>query len=88
MKGAIHKEEPEYPREAREKGIRGTVVVQITVGKDGAVKEAKVVRGPRELQQAALDAAIRWRFAPVSNAKSHGGIALAGTVVFNFRLKP
>ena len=34
-----------YPKEAREKGIEGMAVVSFIVGKDGVIREPKIVRG-------------------------------------------
>jgi TonB family protein len=36
-----------YPKEAREKNIKGTVFVQFVVNADGTVKDAKIVGGPK-----------------------------------------
>ena len=38
-----------YPQEAKEKGIQGKVYVNFIVGKNGVVKDAKVIRGVHEL---------------------------------------
>ncbi len=34
----------EYPKSARENGIEGMIVVQYVVGKDGAIRDAKIIR--------------------------------------------
>jgi TonB family protein len=56
---------PVYPEEARKQGIEGDVVVEATLGVDGKVKEAKVVRSVAALDQAALDAVKQWVYEPV-----------------------
>ena len=53
---------PEYPEEAERKRIQGKVVLDITVDEAGNVSIVKVVSGPAELQQSAVDAAKQWRF--------------------------
>ncbi len=53
---------PEYPEEARKKGIAGTVVVKVTLDKQGKMLEKEVLEGPPELRQAALDAVDRSEF--------------------------
>jgi len=53
---------PEYPEEAERARIQGKVVVDITVDEAGNVSNVKVVSGPAELQQSAVDAAKQWRF--------------------------
>jgi len=66
---ALTKVPPEYPEAARNRGIQGTVVVQALIGKDGRVKETKVVRSVPELDEAAETAVRQWTFKP---AKSYG----------------
>jgi protein TonB len=55
---------PIMPPLAAQAGIRGTVILEITVGADGAVRDAKVLRSIPLLDQAALDAVRQWRYAP------------------------
>lgn len=57
---------PDYPYGARVSGQRGEVVVEFTVGGDGAVSEAAVVNAdpPQVFDQAALTAVQQWRFDP------------------------
>jgi TonB family protein len=50
------------PDVARQAGITGVVILEITIGTDGAVKDARVVRSIPLLDQAALDAARQWKF--------------------------
>ena len=64
--GILHRVEPEYPEEARQKGIEGPVVVDLDIGRDGRVLEAKVVSGPPLLTQAVIDAVKQWVFKPHS----------------------
>ncbi len=54
---------PQYPEAARRARIEGMVILECTIGKDGIVKETKVMRGlPLGLTEAALDAVRKWRF--------------------------
>ena len=55
---------PVYPAEAKAFRIEGSVVVQILISKSGAVKAAKAVQGPLQLQLSAATAARSWRFRP------------------------
>jgi protein TonB len=59
---------PEFPRDALRSGRSGEVVVEYTVGTDGSVTSARVVRAEpaRVFDRAALDAVQRWRFQPIS----------------------
>ena len=61
---AIHEVKPRYTRELMETGVQGEVVIEMQVGTDGTVTDARVVSGPDELREAALDAARQWRFEP------------------------
>ena len=61
---------PSYPREAQRRGRSGEVEVEFTVGTDGTVTSARVVRAspPRIFDREALSAVNRWRFQPVGSA--------------------
>lgn len=67
---AITKAQPVYPDLAREAGVDGTVMVQALVGKDGKVKDTKVVKSIPMLDAAAVAAVKQWVFKPaLSNNK-------------------
>jgi protein TonB len=67
---AIHREAPQYPDLAREASVDGTVMVQALVGKDGKVKDTRVVKSIPMLDAAAVAAVRRWVFKPaLSNNK-------------------
>lgn len=61
---AIHQPVGRYPDAARRAGIQGTVVIDITVDKNGNVTHERLVSGPPALVQSALDNVKQWRFAP------------------------
>lgn len=56
----------EYPAEAAKDGIKGYVVINILIGKDGSVALAKVLESePSDIfDSAALNAVRSWRFSP------------------------
>jgi protein TonB len=65
MQGMIlQKTQPIYPPIARAAHMQGTVVLQATISKTGAIENLHVVSGPPMLQQAALDAVKTWRYKP------------------------
>ncbi len=67
---AITRVQPVYPDLAREAGVDGTVLVQALVGKDGKVKDTKVVKSIAMLDAAAEAAVKQWVFKPaLSNNK-------------------
>ena len=53
---------PVVPEQARAQGIRGTVILEITIEVDGTVKDARVLRGIPMLDAAALEAVRKWRY--------------------------
>jgi len=80
----IHDVAPEYPRMARDAKIQGIVIIQATIGVDGRVVEAEVLRPIPFLSQAARDAVRQWRFTPPQlNGEP---IAVIMTVTVNFKL--
>ncbi len=67
---AITKVAPQYPDLAREASVDGTVMVQALVGKDGRVKDTRVVKSIPMLDAAAIAAVKQWVFKPaLSNNK-------------------
>jgi TonB family protein len=56
--------EPEYPEEALQQKIEGAVVLDLWVGRDGAVQQVKVVSGAPVLAGAAVAAVKQWQFNP------------------------
>jgi periplasmic protein TonB len=55
---------PEYPEIARLTHTEGSVVIDATISRMGAIESAHVLSGPAILQQAALDAVRRARYRP------------------------
>jgi periplasmic protein TonB len=56
--------DPVYPPMARAAGIAGIVIIEATIGADGRVVNARVLRGKPLLDQAALDAVRTWEYTP------------------------
>lgn len=55
---------PIYPPAAKKAKIQGSVLLNALIGKDGTIENLKVVSGPKELQQSALDAVSQWTYKP------------------------
>jgi TonB family protein len=53
-----------YPQEALAQKLHGIVILQATIGRDGAVDDLKIVRGNFILCKAAIAAVKQWRFQP------------------------
>ena len=67
---AVTRVPPIYPDLAREANVDGTVLVQALVGKDGKVKDVRVMKSIPMLDDAAKSAVRRWVFKPaLSNNK-------------------
>ena len=60
-----------YPKNALKNNIQGSVVLRLTVGKDGRVGHVDVVSGEAEFGDAAVRAARKWLYIPYfRNAKA------------------
>jgi protein TonB len=73
-----------YPQGSLTGRLRGTVVIEATIGTDGKVYEARVLRSIAGLDQAALDAVRQWEFEP---ARLDGApVAVIMTVTVSFAI--
>lgn len=62
---ALEVPDPKYSEKARRRGIEGTVVLAVAINKNGGVDKVKIVRRlDPDLDQAAVDAVMQWKFAP------------------------
>lgn len=76
--------DPEYPAGAKASGQRGTVVLQVLIGRDGTVQDAKFLQGSLVFARAAIDAVKQWRF----RAYSMNGRAVSVQSVMTLTFKP
>lgn len=75
---------PNYPREAKKKGIEGTVLLNLAVDEKGRASNIKVVSGHPLLVPIAMEAVKRLRFRPFSlNGKA---VPIQGYVSYAFQL--
>ena len=70
------------PEQARQAGVRGMVILEIVIGADGTVQQAKVLRGIPLLDQAAIDAAKQWVYEPTLLNGSPVPVIMTATVNF------
>ena len=71
-------------RSRRPRRSQGIVIIEAIIGKDGSVKDAKVLRSVPMLDQAALDAVRQWRYTPtLLNSQP---VEVVMTVTVNFTL--
>ena len=76
---------PVYPQIAQTAKVQGVVIIEATIGKDGTVKDAKVLRSVALLDQAAIDAVKQWRFTPT--LLNGVPVEVLMTVTVNFTLQ-
>jgi protein TonB len=60
----IQQVDPVYPAAAKASGQRGSVVLQLLIGRDGTVQDAKFLQGSLVFARVALDAVKQCRFKP------------------------
>ena len=72
-----------YPPAAKAQGISGTVELDATIAKDGAVKDLRVVSGPAELRQAAMQSVRTWRYRPFIVNNEPAEVETTVNVVFS-----
>ena len=70
------------PKSAR---VSGVVIIEATIGTDGRVKDAKVLRSIPLLDQAALDAVKQWQYSPT--LLNGVPVSVIMTVTVNFTLQ-
>ncbi len=78
------KQEPEYPAKALDAKLQGNVVLDILIGKNGKVKEVRLVGGDPILAHSAMDAVRHWRYAPFTSQGA--GVETRTTVTVSFVL--
>jgi TonB family protein len=76
--------EPDYPPDARQAHLEGTVKLHVVVGADGEIQSFRTISGPEALAQAAMLAVREWRYRPtLLNGKP---VEMQEDVTFVFRL--
>ncbi len=73
----------EYPAAARASGQRGSVVLQVVIGRDGSVQDVKFLQGSLAFARAAIDAVRQWRFKPyLMNGRA---VSVQSVITLNFK---
>jgi protein TonB len=80
-----HDARPVYPPVAIAAKVEGVVIIEATIGTDGAVVNARVTRSVPLLDQAALDAVRQWRFTPTLLNGTPVDVLMTVTVHFTLR---
>ena len=77
---------PSYPADAQRANVMGVVVIEVTIGTDGKVRDAVVRRSIPMLDAAALEAVRQWEFAVTTvNGRP---VPIITTVTVNFAMQP
>jgi TonB family protein len=82
----LNQVEPVYPQQAKDARVQGVVILEIVVGADGAVSDARVLRSIPLLDEAALECVRQWRYEPTLLNGAPVPIVMTATV--NFTLNP
>jgi protein TonB len=81
----IFSPKPAYPPEAREKLVRGGVILEILVREDGTTEVLQVLKSlPYGCVEVAIEAAERWRFKPA--LKAGKPVEAKGIITVEFEL--
>ena len=60
----VSKVPPQYPQDARDQRIQGTVVLKAAIGKEGVVENLVLISGHPLLAPAAIEAVKQWKYQP------------------------
>jgi protein TonB len=76
---------PVYPSIAQSARVQGDVIIEATIGTDGRVQDARVLRSVALLDQAAVAAVLAWQYTPtLLNGQP---VPIIMTVTVRFRLQ-
>jgi protein TonB len=75
--------DPLYPEPAKAGAQYGSVVLQVLVGRDGTVQDAKFTQGSLVFARAAIDAVKQWKFKPyILNGRP---VSVQSLITLNFK---
>ncbi len=75
--------DPAYPDSGKAGGQRGTVILQVLIGRDGSVQDAMFMQGSLVFARAAITAVKQWKFKPYSlNGRP---VAVQSLITLNFK---
>ncbi len=60
----VKKVPPEYPQDAKDQRIQGSVVLKVTVDKQGSVATVELISGHPALAPASMEAVKQWKYKP------------------------
>jgi TonB family protein len=80
----IKKTNPVYPEDAKQNRLQGAVVMRITIGKDGLIKNVQLISGHPALSPAAMEAVKQWAYKPY--LLSGEPVEVETQIIINFTL--
>jgi periplasmic protein TonB len=84
--GLLHEVKPDYSEEARRLGIRGDVVMEIVVRRDGRVGDVRVLQGlGHGLDERAVAAVRQWSFSPATRRGAPVDVMVEVAMEFKLR---
>jgi periplasmic protein TonB len=84
--GLLHEVKPDYTEEARRLGIRGDVVMEIVVKRDGRVGDVRVLQGlGHGLDERAVAAVRQWTFSPATRRGAPVDVMVEVAMEFKLR---
>jgi protein TonB len=84
----VKKVEPVYPLIAQSARVQGVVILEATIGADGRVVDAKILRSIPLLDAAALNAVRQWEYTPTLMNGVPVPIIMTATVTFTLPAPP
>lgn len=78
----VHDVAPTYPAIAQAARVQGVVIIEATIGTDGQVVDARVLRAEPLLAEAALQAVRQWRYTPTRLNGQPVAVIMTVTVMF------
>ena len=76
---------PVYPEAAKSAGVQGMVIIETQIAKDGSVNAAKVLRSVPELDRAAIEAVMQWKYTPTLLNGEPVEVIMTVTVTFTLQ---
>jgi len=73
---------PTYPTDAAAAGTEGTVIIEASIGRDGTVQNARVIRSIPGLDESALAAVRQWLYTPTKLNGMPVEVVITVTVTF------
>jgi protein TonB len=81
----VKRVEPIYPTIAQTAKVQGYVIIEAIIGKDGRVRDAKVIKPAPLLDQSALDAVKQWVYSPPTLNGDPVEVIMSVTVIFSLK---